>query len=110
MIDAAQQGIPSPDEVVAHHDWREALDACENADLMFVDMISTLTEPHKSGGYEAFAEAKMRHPIANAVPLVLIAPPVDYKLDFMPGWPNFVFAHVQRPVGYKMFRRASTWV
>ena len=91
-------------------DWHPALDAAEGADLMFVDLIATLTEPHKIAGYERFAQAKMTHPLASPVPLVLIAPPEEYELDFMAGWPDFVFGHVRRPIDAKIFRRASTWV
>lgn len=91
-------------------DWHAALDAAGDADLLFVDLVATLTEPHKIAGYEAFANAKMAHPEASAVPLVLIAPPEEYELDFMAGWPDFVFGHVRRPVDFKVFRRASTWV
>ena len=36
--------------------------------------------------------------------------PDDYELDFMTGWPNFVFGHLRRPVTEKIFRRASTWI
>ncbi|RYG20006.1 hypothetical protein EON82_20765 [bacterium] len=91
-------------------EWSAALDACEGADMIFVDLLSTLTEPHKIAGYERFAQAKMTHPVASAVPLVLVAPPDDYELDFMAGWPDFVYGHVRRPVDSKIFRRASTWV
>lgn len=91
-------------------DWPAALDACDGADLLFVDLLATLNEAHKIAGYEAFAHAKMAHPAASSVPLVLIAPPEDYELDFMAGWPDFVYGHVRRPVDFKTFRRASTWV
>ncbi len=91
-------------------EWAEALDASEGADLIFVDLLATLTEPNKIAGYERFAQAKMAHPVASVVPLVLIAPPPDYELDFMAGWPDFVFGHIQRPIDFKVFRRASTWV
>ena len=90
--------------------WVPALEASEGVDLMFVDLFATLTEPHKIAGYERFAMAKMAHPTACAVPLVLIAPEETYELDFMAGWPDFVFGHVRRPVNSKIFRRASTWV
>ena len=33
--------------------------------------------------------SKMTHPLAKHVPLVLIAAPDDYELDFMAGWPAF---------------------
>lgn len=78
--------------------------------MLFVDLLATLLEPHKIAGYEAFAYAKMEHALAKDVPLVLISPPDDYELDFMAGWPNFVFGHVRRPVDYRIFRRASTWI
>jgi hypothetical protein len=110
VITAAQGAFPPGDQLNIYADWREALDDCEGADLLFVDLLATLDEPHKIAGYEAFAEAKMTHPVAHATPLVLIAAPEDYELDFMAGWPDFVFAHVRRPVTDKIFRRASTWV
>jgi|GEM_PF-497729 len=107
---AAREGFHPSDECHICQDWTEGLDACEGADLLFVDLLATLTEPGKIAGYERFAEAKMSHPTAAPIPLVLISPPQDYELDFMAGWPNFVFGHVQRPVNYKIFRRASTWI
>lgn len=99
-----------PYECACYGDWAEALDHAEGADLLFVDLIATLTEPHKIQGYERFAAAKMGHEKASGIPLVLIAPPEDYELDFMAGWPDFVFGHIRRPVTHKVFRRASTWV
>lgn len=107
---AAREGFHPSDQCEVFGDWATALEKSEGTDLLFVDLISTLEEPHKIAGYEAFAMAKMGHPVAATVPLVLIAPPEDYELDFMAGWPNFVFGHVKRPVTYKVFRRASTWV
>lgn len=106
----ARKGFHPDDTVQSFADWAEALDACEGADLLFVDLVATLAEPHKIAGYERFAMAKMGHPIASQVPLVLISPHDDYELDFMTGWPGFVFGHVQRPISFKVFRRASTWV
>lgn len=108
--EAARKGFHPSDEMVAFADWSEALENCEGVDMMFVDLISTLIEPHKIAGYEEFAEAKMAHPVAKDIPLVLVAAPDDYELDFMTGWPNFVFGHVRRPVNEKIFRRASTWI
>lgn len=110
MVEAAREGFHPSDQFVHFADADEALDACEGADLLFVDLVSTLDEPHKIGGYENFASKKMGHPIAARTPLVLIAPPENYQLDFMTGWPDFVFAHIRRPVTAKIFRRASTWV
>jgi hypothetical protein len=107
---AAQEGFHPSDEAIVFDDWREALDAAGGADLLFVDLLSTLIDPHKIAGYEQFAMAKMSHPMAKDVPLVVISPPDDYQLDFMAGWPNFVFGHVKRPVDYRVFRRASTWI
>lgn len=106
---AAKEGF-SPYECVAYTDWREALEQTVGADMIFVDLLATLDEPNKIAGYERFAEAKMSHPQANGVPLVLISPPDDYELDFMAGWPDFVLANVRRPVSAKIFRRASTWI
>jgi len=107
---AAREGFHPSDETRSFNDWREALEDSAGADLMFVDLVATLDEPHKIAGYEKFAEAKMDHPTAQGVPLVLISPPEDYELDFMAGWPDFVFGHIQRPVTFKIFRRASTWI
>jgi hypothetical protein len=107
---AAREGFHPSDECLVFGDWIEALDAAEGTDIMFLDLLATLTEEHKIAGYERFAMSKMTHPGARHIPLVLIAPPKDYELDFMAGWPDFVFGHVQRPVNYKIFRRASTWV
>jgi len=108
---AATEGAFQPDdELVVCEEWLEGLECCADADLIFVDLLATLDKPHKIAGYEKFAEAKMAHREAASTPLVLIAAPADYELDFMAGYPNFVFAHVQRPLTYKIFRRASTWV
>ncbi len=107
---AAKEGFHPSDETLTFGSWQEALDNSGDADLLFVDLIATLEEPNKIAGYEKFAEAKMTHPTAQGVPLVLISPPENYELDFMAGWPNFVFGHIQRPVTYKIFRRASTWI
>ncbi len=107
---AAQEGFHPSDECLIFDRWESALDASAGADLLFVDLIATLREPHKIEGYEIFAMGKMAHPTAKDVPVVLISPADDYELDFMAGWPNFIFAHVRRPVNYKIFRRASTWV
>jgi hypothetical protein len=107
----ATEGAFQPEDVLdVFEDWREALDRCDGADLMFVDMVATLETPHRVAGYEKFALAKMAHPAACQVPLVLISPGDDYELDFHVGWPDFVFAHLRRPLNYKLFRRASTWV
>jgi hypothetical protein len=110
LSQAAKEGFHPSDSFESCEHWHEGLDRCDGADLLFVDMLCTLDEPHKIAGYERFANAKMAHSTAKEVPLVLIAPPDDYEMDFMAGWPNFVFAHVRRPVNAKIFRRASTWV
>jgi hypothetical protein len=107
---AARQGFHPEDSFATFEAWKPALDACDGADLLFVDLLATLTEPHKIAGYEEFAMAKMDHPVASKVPLVLISPPAGYTLDFMAGWPDFVLGHVRRPVDYRIFRRASTWI
>ena len=110
LVDAAKAGFHPSDSFTSHKKIEEALNACKGADLLFVDLLATLDEPHKIAGYENFAAMKMAHLAAKDVPLVLIAPPDDYELDFMAGWPDFVFAHIRRPVTEKIFRRASTWV
>ena len=102
--------FPATDTLNVHKDPDAALSDCSRADLMFVDLLATLFEPHKIAGYEDFAVKKMGHPEAKNVPLVLIGAPDDYELDFMTGWPDFVFAHLRRPVTEKIFRRASTWI
>ena len=108
--EAARSGFHPSDEMVSFDDWKMALEHCAGVDMIFVDLLSTLIEPHRIAGYEEFAVAKMAHPVAKDVPLVLVAPPDDYELDFMTGWPDFVFGHVRRPVTEKIFRRASTWI
>ncbi len=110
MVAAAKEGFHPSESFVAFVSSADALDACKDADLLFVDLLATLDEPNKIAGYEKFADAKMSHLAARDVPVVLIAPPEDYELDFMVGWPDFVFAHIRRPVTAKIFRRASTWV
>jgi len=110
LTTAARAGLHPSDELIVLDDWAVALDSCEDSDMIFVDMLATLEEPHKVAGYEKFALAKMAHPAAMGTPLVLIAPPDNYEMDFMTGWPDFVFAHLRRPVTDKIFRRASTWV
>lgn len=108
--EAARKGFHPSDEMECYSEWADALEHSKGADMMFVDLLATLTEAHKIAGYEEFAVAKMSHPDAKDIPLVLVAAPDDYELDFMTGWPNFVFGHVRRPVTEKIFRRASTWI
>src|SRR5476651_2335715 len=110
VSEAAREGFHPSDVCLVTDDWSEGLDISDDADLLFVDLIATLDEPHKIAGYEEFAAGKMNHPRSSKTPLVVISPPDDYDLDFMAGWPDFVFAHIRRPVDYKIFRRASTWV
>jgi hypothetical protein len=110
VLAARENAFYPGDEVVTFEDWNAALDACDGAEMIFVDMIATLKEKGKVAGYEAFAEAKMAHPIASKTPLVLIAPPDDYELDAMVGYPDFVFANIRRPVTFKTLRRMTTLV
>lgn len=107
---ACQGAFQQDDEVVVTSDRMGALEDCRGADMIFVDFLATLTTPHKVAGYEEFAEAKMSHPDAGPVPLVLIWPPEDYAMDFMTGFPGFVFQSMQRPVTARLLRRASTYV
>ncbi len=110
VVKATNGAFQPEDELEVFEDWREALESSRDTDILFVDLIATLEHPHKVAGYERFALAKMAHPLAGPVPLVLIAPPEDYEMDFLVGWPNFVFAHLRRPLSYKIFRRATTWI
>lgn len=110
LIAEAKTAFEKTDELVVCENSSDGLDACEGAELVIVDLLATLEQPHKIAGYESFALAKMSHPTAKDVPLVLISPPEDYDLDSMVGWPGFVFGHVRRPVTWKIFRRISTWV
>lgn len=96
--------------LLVYEEWSEALNHCEGVDMIFVDLVATLKEPGKIEGYEQFAFAKMAHDVAAPIPLVVIAPPSDYELDAMVGWPNFLFAMVRRPVTERLFRQASGWV
>jgi DNA-binding response OmpR family regulator len=106
----AQIAYEKTDELVIIEDWREAIQLAKPTDLMIVDIMSTLDEPHKISGYEAFAHAKMKHKVARGVPLVAIQPADDYHLDAMVGWEGFLHGLVKRPVTWKIFRRISTWV
>lgn len=108
--EAAKEGFHPSDETLSFKDWQQALEAAEGADLMFVDLLDTLLEANKIGGYELFAQTKMSHPTAAAVPVVLINAPDDYDLDYMVGWPDFLFGSMKRPVTSKLFRRFSTYV
>lgn len=110
LIKEANAAYKLTDNLETYSDWQKALDKASGADLMILDLLATLVEPHKIEGYEKFAYAKMSHPEASKVPLVLITPPDDYDLDAMVGWPDFVHGVVRRPVGMKIFRRVSTWV
>lgn len=110
VLSAVDGAFQSNDEVVICKTVPEALAACDGAELIFVDLLATLTSPGKIAGYEAFAEAKMGHPIAKGTPLVLIGAPDDYVLDSMVGYPDFVFAHLRRPVTFKTLRRMTTLV
>lgn len=110
LNEQAKLAYEKTDELVVVENWRDALEMSKPTDLMIVDIISTLDEPHKISGYESFAEAKMKHKIASKVPLVAIQPPDDYPLDSMIGWEGFLHGLVRRPVTWKIFRRISTWV
>ena len=110
IVEAAKEGFHPSDEALFFSDWRKGLDAAEGADMMFIDLLDTLTEPHKIEGYETFAKAKMEHPKASGVPLVLINAPDDYEIDCMVGWPDFLFGNLRRPINSKVMRRMTTYV
>ena len=106
----AETAFPHGEKLEFHSVWSEGLDACEGAEMVFVDLVATLDEPHRVAGYEKFAHAKMAHPVAAKIPLVLLAPPADYDMDFIAGWPDFVFAQFRKPVNEKLFRRVVTYL
>jgi len=108
--DAAQTAFKYEENVEYFDRWQEGLDAATEADLMIVDLVDTLQEPHKIAGYEQFAHAKMGHPKASKVPLVVLSPPPTYELDFMSGWPDFVFAQLRKPIQEKVLRRVVTYL
>lgn len=110
LVKEAKGAYELTDKLTVFSDWKVALEECSGQELMIVDLLATLTEAHKIGGYEEFAMAKMNHKVAAGIPLVLIDAPKDYELDSMVGWPNFVFGMVRRPVTLKIFRRISTWI
>jgi hypothetical protein len=110
IVGASKEGFHPDDEALFFTDWRKALDKAAGADMMFVDLLDTLKEPHKIEGYEEFALAKMAHPKAATVPLVLINAPDDYDIDSMVGWPDFLFGNIRRPVNSKVIRRMTTYV
>ena len=105
---AAKEGF-QPYGSDVYDDWAKALENATGADMIFVDLLATLKEPHKVEGYEEFAMAKMNHDVAAGIPLVLISAPDDYDMDFMTGWPDFLVGNIRRPVDSKVFRRATTW-
>lgn len=78
-------------------EWLRAIEKSAHADLMIVDLLATLNPPHRISGYVKFAEAKMKS-AAVQTPIVLIGPPVGYRLNGMVGWPGFLTAFVERPI------------
>ncbi len=101
--------LPS-DELVVTQSKSEAILATPGADMIFVDLLATFDEPHRIAGYEDFHDQFEAAPGTSGIAVVLIAAPTDYDIDFMVGWPDFVFAQMPRPVTSKLFRRASTWI
>lgn len=100
-----------PSDVLSVVDTREAaVEASLDADMVFVDLIATLDEPHKIAGYEAFHDLMASRSELSGKPVVVISLPYEYEIDFMVGWQDFVFANMPRPVTAKLFRRASTWI
>lgn len=106
MADVAKEAF-TRDDLEIYGDWKEALEASHDADMIFVDLIATLKEPGKIQGYEEFADAKRAHPKASVVPLVLISPPENYKIDFITAWPNFLAMNIQQPVNRQKFKMAA---
>jgi hypothetical protein len=110
ILEQAAKAFYPDDEVLLTGDWQEAMSQIEGTDMMFVDLLATLRQDHKIAGYEEFAEAKLGNPVAKAVKLVMIWPPADYELDFMTGYPDFIFQHIQRPVTFQKLRRSTTFI
>ncbi len=112
MIEAfrSPEAFLANDKLVVVEDKLKAIKACEGADMIFVDLLAALDEPNKIAGYEGFHDAFVAAEHTAGVPIVLIAAPANYDIDFMVGWPDFVFAQMPRPVTSKLFRRASTWI
>lgn len=110
IVSAAEKAYGTHYQLDVFEDWNLALEACAEADALVVDLLATLEKPNKIDGYEKFALAKMAHETAKTVPLIVISQPLDYELDSMVGWPNFLFAMVRRPVGERTFRQISGWV
>ena len=78
-------------------EWKRALDRSTQVNLMIVDLLATLTPPHRISGYVRFAEAKMSS-AASKTPIALVGAPENYRLDGMVGWPGFLAAFVPRPI------------
>lgn len=95
---------------VLFEDWREAFEHAAECDLMIADLISLLEKPHRIEGYRKFGEARLAHPIAARVPLVLIPAPDGYKLDGMIGWPNFLLGQLRHPITRETFRQVLRWI
>ncbi|MCL6624624.1 MAG: hypothetical protein K6T17_08435 [Fimbriimonadales bacterium] len=110
IVRVAKEAYRDMAQLLLTSDWREALDWCGNADVLIVDLLATLEQPHKIGGYVKFAQAKMSHMKAKGTPLILIAVPEGYKLNGMVGWPHFVRAYLRRPITASMFQRILTWL
>jgi hypothetical protein len=83
--------------IVVEADWQRAIDKAATANLMVVDLLATLSIPHRISGYINFAETKMRSAAAET-PVVLIGAPDGYRLDGMAGWPGFLAAFIDRPI------------
>jgi hypothetical protein len=110
IVRVAKEAYRDVAQLLLTSKWSEALDWCRNADVLIVDLLATLEEPHKIGGYVKFAQAKMSHMKAKGTPLVLISVPEGYKLNGMVGWPHFVRAYLRRPITANMFQRILTWL
>lgn len=111
IIKASEEAFERIGTLTVFADWKEGLNHAQGADLLFVDLLATLREPHRISGYEEFAMAKMGHEGAQNVKLVLITEPEGYDLDFMAGWPDFLFARLPRKtVNPKTLLRMSTYV
>lgn len=110
VLECAKKAFRLDEVVQFFEDWKVAFESTEKPDMMIVDMVSTLDEPHKVAGYERFAHAKMDHALLKSVPLVMLNPPVGYDMDFYTGWPDFIFASLPKPITDKVLRRVVTYL
>ena len=50
VVKATNGAFQPDDELLVFAAWEEALEACNDVDILFVDLIATLAVPHKVAG------------------------------------------------------------